>query len=124
MKGPAKKAFHTEHTGISPTIEPPLCHAVGGASTHIHIAATVAPAIEISKFIGDLKGASAHYLNHVVANEKQLGWQSGYGVVSFGGKDLPWVAGYIENQKEHHRKGATHDRLERVEAIEPETAGG
>jgi len=34
---------------------------------------------------------------------------------NFGGKDLKWVVNYVENQKEHHRKGTTHDRLERTE---------
>lgn len=41
-------------------------------------------------------------------------WQTGYGVVSFGAKDLPWVAAYIQNQREHHARGNAHGRLERI----------
>ena len=67
------------------------------------------------KFFGDLKGASAYYINHEVAQRKWLDWQAGYGVVSFGTRDLPWVIRYVRNQKEHHGRGTTHERLERIE---------
>jgi putative transposase len=46
-------------------------------------------------------------------NRHLLDWQDGYGVVSFGTKDLPWIVEYIQNQKEHHAKGTIRDRLER-----------
>ena len=47
-------------------------------------------------------------------NRKLLDWQTGYGVVSFGTRDLEWVVRYIRNQKEHHRKGTTVERLEKI----------
>jgi hypothetical protein len=43
-----------------------------------------------------------------------LEWQAGYGVVSFGTKDLEWVKGYVRDQRKHHARGTTHDRLERI----------
>jgi putative transposase len=45
-----------------------------------------------------------------------LEWQTGYGVVSFGTKDLKWVIEYVRNQKEHHAKGTTVDRLEKIDS--------
>jgi len=55
-------------------------------------------------------------------------WQEGYGVVSFGTKDLDWVRQYVRNQREHHARGTTHDRLERLTmpevSIEGETPSG
>jgi putative transposase len=92
-----------------------LFYAIGGIEDHIHIAVSVPPTLHISEWIGELKGASAHYINHEIANRKLLEWQGGYGVVSFGSKDLKWVVRYIENQKEHHAKGTVHERLERIE---------
>jgi chlorite dismutase len=41
--------------------------------------------------------------------------QTGYGVVSFGAKDLEWVVNYFRNQKEHHKKGTTVERFERTD---------
>ena len=114
---------------ISETIEPQLhrflrsyalktddliFHEVGGTETHVHIAVTIPPTLTISEWIGKLKGASSHYVNHELVNRKLLDWQRGYGVVSFGTKDLQWVIDYVRNQKEHHRKGTTVDRLERI----------
>ena len=45
---------------------------------------------------------------------KALEWQTGYGVVSFGAKDLPWVAEYIKSQRAHHSGGKVQDRLELI----------
>lgn len=93
-------------------------HALGGTENHIHLAVSVPPTLEIAKWIGQLKGASSHYINHEVANRKLLEWQDGYGVVSFGTKDLAWVARYIEKQKEHHARKQIHERLERIESAD------
>ena len=90
-------------------------HAVGGVTDHLHLAISVPPTLNVSEWIGQLKGASAHYINHRVANRKVLEWQTGYGVVSFGTKDVPWVVDYIHNQKQHHANGSTHGRLEPIE---------
>ncbi len=46
---------------------------------------------------------------------KNLEWQNGYGIVSFGTKDLKWVVRYVLNQKEHHKTGKVFKRLESVE---------
>ena len=87
-------------------------HAAGGIDDHIHIATSVKPTIALDNWIGQLKGASSHEFG------KALQWQSGYGIVSFGTKDLRWIIEYIENQKEHHRRGNVYDRLERIDEDE------
>jgi putative transposase len=95
-----------------------LFHAVGGTETHVHLAVSVLPTLNIAEWVGRLKGGSSHYINNKIANRKALDWQEGYGVVSFGTKDLKWVVRYVENQKEHHAKGKTFERLERIEKLE------
>jgi len=91
-----------------------IVHAINGTETHVHVAVSIPPTLVIADWIGKLKGSSSHYVNHELVNRKLLDWQTGYGVVSFGTKDLEWVVSYIRNQKEHHRKGTTVDRLERI----------
>jgi putative transposase len=93
-------------------------HEVGGIETHVHLAVSVAPTIHISEFIGQLKGASAHETNQKLGR-KAVVWQAGYGVVSFGTRDLPWVVDYIRNQRERHARGQVEDRLERITEPEP-----
>ncbi len=123
--------WHTKESAplIEPELEGPLytflreyaqrtqelvVHAIGGIEDHLHVAATVPPTLLLSEWIGKLKGASARYINHRVANNKVLAWQSSYGVVSLGTKDLPWVVDYVRNQKQHHANGRVASRLERV----------
>jgi len=88
-------------------------HAVNGTENHVHLVVSVPPNLLISDWIGKLKGGSSFYINHEIANRKLLDWQEGYGVVSFGTKDLEWVIRYVKNQKEHHVAGSTNQRLER-----------
>jgi REP element-mobilizing transposase RayT len=90
-----------------------LFHGVGGTENHVHLVASIPPSLLISEWIGKLKGGSSFYINHEIANRKLLEWQDGYGVVSFGTKDLNWVIEYVQNQKEHHTRGTGIKRLER-----------
>ena len=85
-------------------------HAIGGIEDHIHLAVSIPPTIKIDEWIGKLKGGSSYHINKEVMNRKSLGWQSGYGVVSFGTKDVQWVVKYVRNQKEHHQKGKIYER--------------
>ncbi len=94
-------------------------HEIGGTDTHFHVAVTIPPTLTISVFVGQLKGASSHDVNqHFAMRGRVLEWQAGYGVVSFGTKDLPWVRQYIQDQRSHHATGKIVDRLERITEIE------
>ena len=86
-------------------------HGIGGTPTHIHMAISLEPSVAISDLVQQLKGGSSHDINSKV-NDKILQWQRGYGVVSFGKNNLPWILNYIAKQKEHHSSGRVHDRLE------------
>ena len=86
-------------------------HEIGGIETHVHLSVTVPPTLTISEWIGQLKGASSHETNQEFGR-KLLEWQAGYGVVSFGTKDLEWVNEYIRNQRQRHARGQVEDRLE------------
>jgi putative transposase len=93
-------------------------HEVGGIETHVHVAVSIAPTILVSDLVGKLKGASSHVVNQKLGQgRKLLEWQTGYGAVSFGTRDLEWVRGYIRNQREHHAHGTVHERLERIEPV-------
>jgi putative transposase len=94
-------------------------HEIGGTETYVHIAVTVAPTIVVSDLIGQVKGVSSHEVNQKMGiGRKLLEWQPGYGVVSFGTKDLEWVKNYLRNQREHHARKTVHERLERIQPEE------
>ncbi len=95
-----------------------IVHQVGGIEDHVHIAVSLPPTVLLSKWVGDMKGASSHHINHGPCGLHALKWQTGYGLVSFGKGDLPWVVEYIRNQRGHHARGTMVERLERITQIE------
>jgi len=92
-------------------------HEIGGIEDHIHLCLQIEPTIIISELVGQLKGSSSHEVNKKLGH-KVLEWQTGYGVVSFGKKELKWVKGYIQKQREHHGCGKVEDRMARITADE------
>jgi REP element-mobilizing transposase RayT len=90
-------------------------HAISGINDHVHIAVSIPPKLALSKFIGDVKGNSSHFVNHVIKPDFEFYWQSEYGVLSFGEKNLSTVVAYIHNQKEHHAKGTLISAMEKMD---------
>ena len=89
-------------------------HEIGGTDNHVHLVARVNPSLLLSEWIGKIKGGSSYDANHAEHAPFALAWQSGYGLVTFGMKDLPWVIEYVQNQKQHHCKGTIAGRLELI----------
>mgnify|MGYP001815144354 CR=1 FL=1 len=95
-------------------------HEIGGTETHVHVCVTVVPTILMSEMIGQLKGGSAHEVNEKIGHRsKRLQWQTGYGVVSFGTRDLDWVKTYVRNQREHHAAVPATERWGRFSSGRP-----
>ena len=94
-------------------------HEIGGTANHVHVAVTIPPTLLISEWIGKVKGGSSHELNELPIYGGGFHWQTGYGVVSFGSKNLRWIKQYIRDQKRHHDQGTWDQRLERITERQP-----
>ena len=90
-------------------------HAIGGMEDHTHLAVSIPPKIAPAKFIGDVKGNSSHFVNHVIKPDFEFYWQDEYGVLSFGERNLPAVVRYIHNQKKHHAERTLIMAMERMD---------
>ena len=90
-------------------------HAIGGTEEHVHLAVSISPKVAPAKLIGDVKGNSSHYVNHVIKPDFEFYWQDEYGVLSFGEKDLSAIVKYIHNQKQHHTDGTLIAAMERID---------
>jgi putative transposase len=62
-------------------------HEIGGTEDHVHVVVGVLPTVTPSELVGQMKGSASHEINQKFGR-KVLEWQAGYGVVSFGTKDL------------------------------------
>ena len=60
-----------------------------------------------------VKGASSHYINHVIRPAEKFAWQRGYGCLTIGEKQRPIAENYVSKQKEHHAEEKTNAWLER-----------
>jgi REP element-mobilizing transposase RayT len=87
------------------------CYAIGIVSDHIHLDLSIPPNISISSFVQKIKGSSAYSINNTFLNQ-HFNWQSGYGVLSFSKKSLPYIEEYIKNQKNHHQGNSLLGQLE------------
>ncbi len=91
-----------------------LLHAIGGIEDHIHLVVSIPPKLSIADFVKNIKGSSAHYLNHETSKPtSNFSWQFGYGVFSMGSKQLDEAVAYVLNQKAHHGNGSLITALER-----------
>lgn len=81
-----------------------ITHAIGGIEDHIHLVASIPPTLSVANFVKNIKGSSAHYLNHELKRDHlTFKWQQGYGVFSLGHKQLERTIAYVKNQNHHAR---------------------
>ena len=92
-----------------------IVHAIDGIENHIHLAVTIPPKHALAKFIGEVKGNSSHFVNHVIKPDFEFYWQDEYGVLSFGERNLPIIVKYIHNQKQHHADRSLRPSLEEIQ---------
>ena len=90
-------------------------YEIGGTGDHIHAAVTCPPSVSIARLLGEMKGGSAFYINHVSSSAQPVDWYRGYGAVTFRRDNLEEITDYIRRQKEHHTFGSIRLGLEKVE---------
>jgi len=88
-------------------------YAINGIEDHIHVIVAIPPKHSVSEVVKKLKGASSHFINHVIQPEGFFGWQGGYGCLTIGEKYLSFAENYVRAQKQHHEDGTTNGWLER-----------
>ena len=91
-------------------------HGIKVMPDHVHVAISIPPSRAVSDVVKDIKGVSSYLVKRRLPELRnaEFRWQSEYGVLSFGEKALPDVAGYIRDQERRHRQGTTWSRLEHV----------
>ena len=89
-------------------------HALNGMPDHVHLAVTLPATLAPADFMHHIKGASAHFINHLPEAKDGLYWQEGYGLLTFTSNDLPRIVRYVDRQKEHHAAGKLSAKMERA----------
>ena len=77
---------------------------IGGYIDHIHILCMLSKKIPLMKLLEEIKAHSSKWIKTKDDTLKKFYWQNGYGAFSVNPYEVDKVIGYIENQKEYHRK--------------------
>ena len=78
--------------------------AINGMPDHIHFLIGMKPSCCLSDLIREIKKSSTNFINEKKLSKHKFNWQEGYGAFSYNHSALDNVIGYIQNQKEHHKK--------------------
>lgn len=81
-----------------------IVKAVNGDKEHIHILFLLSPNYSVQEVFHYIKGESSHWINQNDFLNNKFAWQIGYGAFSISESRIEEVKGYIDNQKEHHKK--------------------
>jgi REP element-mobilizing transposase RayT len=77
---------------------------IGGIEDHIHALVMAPPTIAPCNIAKFLKGESSLWIHDEFRWLQSFAWQDGYAAFTVSKSSLPDVVGYIQNQREHHRK--------------------
>jgi len=93
--------------------------SIAGVNTcldHIHIAVLIPPKLAVADWIQQVKGRTSHDVNEQYSDlDNRFQWQSSYGVLTFGVKQLDFILAYIVNQKHHHAQNTLQPYMETIE---------
>ena len=89
--------------------------AIGGIEDHVHVLVRFPATIALTALVQRLKGASSHFVTHVMKPPQAFKWQGGYGAFTLTKRAVPHVREYVLNQEAHHRDGTLYRELERTE---------
>jgi REP element-mobilizing transposase RayT len=78
--------------------------SINGMPDHIHILISMNPKQAPSDLMYHVKRSSSIWINDNKLCAGKFSWQEGFGAFSYGKSQIPAIARYIENQKQHHLK--------------------
>lgn len=77
---------------------------INGMPDHIHILIGMKPSCCLSDLVREVKKSSNSFIKEKEFSKYKFEWQEGFGAFSYSHSSLDNVIGYINNQKEHHKK--------------------
>lgn len=94
-----------------------VVHAANVQPDHVHLVLSIPPSLAVGNVVGQIKGNSSHALTASFP-ALEFGWQTGYGIFSFGKRHLPDVVRYVNDQDQRHAARRLWADLERTSVSE------
>jgi putative transposase len=77
---------------------------INGMEDHVHCLFHLNPVKSLAEVIKQLKGSSAHWINHENLIPEKFSWQTGYSAFAVSSSVMLKTENYIRNQKIHHAR--------------------
>jgi REP element-mobilizing transposase RayT len=97
-----KEELHKYITGLVKNRDAEML-AVHCMPDHVHLFVAFKPTVLIANFIKEVNVEATEFINTKRWMAKRFRWQNGYGVFSYGRREVQMVIDYVHNQEEHHR---------------------
>jgi REP element-mobilizing transposase RayT len=78
--------------------------SINGMPDHLHLFIGMKPTCILSDLVREVKKSSTKFVNDNKLSSYPFNWQEGFGAFSYSHSQIEYVAKYILNQKEHHKK--------------------
>jgi putative transposase len=88
--------------------------AVGGTTDHVHILASVPPALDLAKAIQKLKSTTSRWLNDRYFTEDKFRWAKGYALFSVSHSMIGKTIRYIDAQWDIHKTSSFKEELVKI----------
>ncbi|MEA3391666.1 MAG: IS200/IS605 family transposase [Candidatus Marinimicrobia bacterium] len=76
---------------------------------HTHVLIGLNPDVSVSEISCNIKANSSRWINQNKWYKGTFRWQTGFGVFSYSRSQIDYIAKYILNQQEHHRRTSFKD---------------
>ncbi len=86
-------------------------YAINGAPDHVHVLLDIPPSVAVTDYVRSIKQRASLWLRGNTSFPLWNGWGRGFSVFSCSPRDFSQVLRYIDNQKEHHKRGSYEDEL-------------
>ena len=87
---------------------------INGIPNHIHFLIGMKPTCCLSDLVREIKKSSDTFIKEKRFTKFNFQWQEGFGAFSYSYNNLDNVIGYINNQKEHHKKKTFREEYENL----------
>ena len=88
--------------------------AIGGTADHLHGLLVLKTDVSLADAMKKWKSLSSGWVHKTFPDERDFGWQEGYGAFSVSQSLVPKLATYIREQEQHHKKMTFEEEFRRL----------
>jgi putative transposase len=86
----------------------------GGTADHVHVLLDLKPNLSVAEAMRLLKTNTSKWIHDTFPQDRDFGWQTGYGAFSVSPSNSAAVVAYIDGQEAHHQRQSFQDEFRQL----------